>query len=61
MSDLRQQEKVLENDMDFQLEQAYTTDTVVTVDTFAGIDPILNKRVTRKMDRRIVPWLFGVW
>ena len=61
MSDLGQQEKVSHNDVDCQLEQAYSTDAVATVDTFTAIDPALSKRVTRKMDRRIIPWLFGVW
>ena len=25
------------------------------------IDPVLDKRVTRKFDRHIIPWLFGIW
>lgn len=24
-------------------------------------DPALDKRVTRKFDRHIIPWLFGIW
>jgi len=27
----------------------------------AHIDPALDERITRKFDRRIVPWLFGLW
>lgn len=25
------------------------------------IDPSLDKRITRKFDKHIVPWLFGLW
>lgn len=26
-----------------------------------AIDPVLNRRITRKFDRHVVPWLFGLW
>ena len=26
-----------------------------------AIDPALDRKVTRKCDFRIVPWLFGIW
>ena len=26
-----------------------------------AIDPVLDKKVTRKCDRHIIPWLFGIW
>jgi hypothetical protein len=25
------------------------------------IDPVLDRRISRKFDKRIVPWLFGLW
>ncbi|ETN43675.1 uncharacterized protein HMPREF1541_02834 [Cyphellophora europaea CBS 101466] len=25
------------------------------------LDPVMNKRVVRKCDRHIIPWLFGIW
>lgn len=25
------------------------------------IDPVLEKRITRKFDTHVVPWLFGLW
>ena len=25
------------------------------------IDPVIEKRVTRKCDIHIIPWLFGIW
>jgi hypothetical protein len=25
------------------------------------LDPVIDKRVTRKFDVHIVPWLFGIW
>ena len=25
------------------------------------IDPLLDRTITRKFDRHIVPWLFGLW
>lgn len=25
------------------------------------IDPIIEARITRKFDLRIIPWLFGIW
>jgi hypothetical protein len=25
------------------------------------IDPVIDKRVTRKFDLHILPWLFGIW
>lgn len=25
------------------------------------VDPVIDKRVTRKFDRHILPWLFGIW
>ena len=26
-----------------------------------AIDPVLDKKVTRKCDLHIIPWLFGIW
>jgi hypothetical protein len=31
------------------------------VETQYDIDPIIDKRVTRKFDVHIIPWLFGIW
>lgn len=25
------------------------------------IDPIVDRRITRKFDLHIIPWLFGIW
>lgn len=25
------------------------------------LDPAIDKRVTRKFDTHIIPWLFGIW
>lgn len=25
------------------------------------IDPVIEKRITRKFDKHVVPWLFGLW
>ena len=25
------------------------------------IDPLLDRRITRKLDRHLLPWLFGIW
>lgn len=25
------------------------------------VDPAVDKRITRKFDKRVVPWLFGMW
>ena len=27
----------------------------------ATTDPKINKRITRKFDKHVVPWLFGIW
>ena len=27
----------------------------------AGIDPVVDKRITRQFDKHLVPWLFGLW
>ena len=32
-----------------------------TWDDSNAIDPELDKRITRKFDTRVVPWLFGLW
>ena len=26
-----------------------------------GIDAGLNRRITRRFDRHLIPWLFGIW
>ena len=31
------------------------------VTTHAEIEPALDRRITRVFDRRLVPWLFGLW
>ncbi|KAK4996636.1 hypothetical protein LTR28_000125, partial [Elasticomyces elasticus] len=35
--------------------------TNTTWDDRIPIDPALDKIITRKFDRRVVPWLFGLW
>jgi MFS family permease len=30
-------------------------------DSIGEIDPALDKRITRKLDKHIMPWLFGLW
>jgi len=32
-----------------------------TADIRSVLDPALEKRVVKRFDRRIVPWLFGLW
>lgn len=44
------------NDLDPQMEKINTT-----WDDTTGIDPALDKRITRKFDYHVVPWLFGLW
>ena len=34
---------------------------VTTVDIQYDIDPVREKRLTRKFDLHILPWLFGIW
>jgi hypothetical protein len=34
---------------------------LVTAETQSEIDPVIDKRVTRKFDLHIRPWLFGIW
>ncbi len=34
---------------------------VNSADTVFVLDPAMDKRITRKFDRHIVPWLFGLW
>jgi hypothetical protein len=34
---------------------------VSAVDIRYEIDPLIDKRVTRKFDLHILPWLFGIW
>ena len=35
--------------------------TNTTWDDSNDIDPDLDKRITRKFDTHVVPWLFGLW
>jgi hypothetical protein len=32
-----------------------------TVETQHETDPVIDRRVTRKFDLHILPWLFGIW
>jgi hypothetical protein len=34
---------------------------LTTVDVQYEIDAVIDKRVTRKFDFHILPWLFGIW
>lgn len=46
-----------------KLENGYTEGQIgkaSAYDTY-DTDPALDKRVTRKFDRHIIPWLFGIW
>jgi hypothetical protein len=46
-----------------KLENAYGEARIEKLsagDTY-DTDPALDKRVTRKFDRHIIPWLFGIW
>lgn len=44
-------------------ERKYETDDthLEQVETQYDIDPAIEKRVTRKFDLHIIPWLFGIW
>lgn len=44
---------------DPSLSQVEKTNT--TWDDATDIDPELDKRITRKFDRHVVPWLFLLW
>ena len=35
--------------------------TTAGTDQLLDIDPSLDRRITRKLDKHIVPWLFGLW
>ena len=45
-----------DDDVESHIEK---TETAVT--TQYDIDPAEERRVTRKFDLRIIPWLFGIW
>jgi hypothetical protein len=34
---------------------------LTAVDIQYEVDPVIDKRVTRKFDLHILPWLFGIW
>lgn len=39
-----------------------TLEHITAVDyTLPGIDPALDRAITRKFDTHILPWLFGLW
>ncbi len=61
MADFKEPENLPAISQDSQVEKIYSEGSLEHVDTFSGIDPVVNKAVTRKLDRRIVPWLFGIW
>lgn len=49
-------------DRKFDTSQAETrVEKLSAVDVQYEIDPVLDKRVTRKFDLHILPWLFGIW
>lgn len=33
----------------------------IQVQSDASVDPAMDRRLTHKFDRRILPWLFGLW
>ncbi len=49
---------------DGKLESGYhetRVEKLSKIETNYEIDPEIEKRVTRKCDRHIIPWLFGIW
>lgn len=51
-----QTEKDIDNYETVPIEKLNTT-----WDDRVPIDPNLDKRITRKFDKHVVPWLFGLW
>ena len=50
--------------MDAREEKAIGTDEVdfkESIETGFGEDPALEKRITRKLDLHILPWIFVIW
>lgn len=50
-----------ESDVKLSMEKADTTriEKALTLDT--TVDIALDKRLNRKFDLHILPWLFGIW
>ena len=46
---------------DVQIEKAHFERVTTTESEQLDIDPALDRAITRKFDRHIVPWLFGLW
>jgi len=44
-----------------ELEYSPVEKVNTTWDDTTQISPELDKRITKKFDRHIVPWLFGLW
>ena len=49
-----------EGKLDVQMDEA-RIEKVTTIHDQYEIDPVLEKRVDRKIDMHILPWLFGIW
>lgn len=32
-----------------------------SVEAHYEVDPVISKRISRKFDLHIIPWLFGIW
>ena len=57
----KQEKTELDGAMPTDLYDAKFEKRNTTWDDNAGIDPLLDKRITRKFDTHVVPWLFGLW
>lgn len=42
-------------------EPSTVMEKALIIESQNEIDPVIEKRVTRKYDLHIIPWLFGIW
>lgn len=49
------------SDIESQKAEIAHLETISRAQTQEGIPEELDKIVTRKFDRHIIPWLFGIW
>ena len=52
---------ISEQKHDIMQKAAHVEETGSDSEGQYDIDPVIDKRVTRKFDFYIVPWLFGIW
>jgi hypothetical protein len=50
-----------DSDPELQMEKAKHVETIYPAQTQQDISEELDRIVTRKFDKHIVPWLFGIW